>query len=265
MSTLEKFGILVILILVVIIGVVAVWGVGGKTDNPFQTGDIPADGSLATDGTGTGPDGTTVATGEAGWPNEGGTPPAAGGAPVDPPALGASATPPTAPELAKAPAAGTSTHVVQKGETLARIAEKTLGDANRHREILAVNPGKDPRRLKIGDTLIIPSRNGTAVASNPLPKDKGKPAVKPNTFEPNPEGGTKEAPAPDPAAKPTAPPPAAPDSGMREVEVHSGDTLYKLALQYLGDSNLYYKIQAANPGLDPKKLRPGMKVKVPAK
>jgi nucleoid-associated protein YgaU len=265
MSTLEKFGILVILILVVIIGVVAVWGVGGKTDNPFQTGDIPADGVLADDGTGTAPDGTAVATGEPGWPDGGGTPPAANGA-VDPPGIGTPVTAPTAaPEMTRTPAAGTTSYVVQKGDTLAGISRKTLGDSNRWKEIVAVNPGKDPRRLKIGDTLAIPSGNGTAVASNPPPKDKSKPAVKPNTFEPNKEGGTKEKPAPDPAAKPTAPPPPAPDSGMREVEVRSGDTLYKLALQYLGDSNLYYKIQAANPGLDPKKLRPGMKVKVPAK
>ena len=46
MSTLEKFGILVILILVVIIGVVAVWGVGGEEgDGPFDA--LPPAGSLA--------------------------------------------------------------------------------------------------------------------------------------------------------------------------------------------------------------------------
>jgi nucleoid-associated protein YgaU len=255
MSTLEKFGILVILILVVIIGVVAVWGVGGNEGpNPFTEGD--PSGTVASGDPAAPGDGTTAATGEQPWPGDGSVPPASGD-PVAPPALGSGVTPPASvQEMAKAPPAGASTYRVQKGDTLAKISQATLGDANRWQDIVAANPGLNPKRLKIDMVLQIPTRGGTSVAGAPTKAPK-KDAPGPNSFAPNPEGG----PSPDPAAKVPAP---ATDSGIREVEVRSGDTYYKLALQYLGNSDFHYKIAQANPGIDPRKLRPGMKIKIPA-
>lgn len=94
MSTLEKFGILVILILVVVIGVVAVWGVGGEESaNPFD----PAGGGDAVanaPGEAAGPSGELPP-----WPSNPGpavveTPPAA----VPPP--------PSTPPSPRPPAAG---------------------------------------------------------------------------------------------------------------------------------------------------------------
>jgi sulfite exporter TauE/SafE/copper chaperone CopZ len=49
------------------------------------------------------------------------------------------------------------TYVVAPGDTLARIAAKQLGDARRWRDIVAANPGLDPRRLRPGQTIGLPA------------------------------------------------------------------------------------------------------------
>ena len=43
-----------------------------------------------------------------------------------------------------------------------------------------------------------------------------------------------------------------------------GDTLYSLARRYLGHGRRWKEIQAANPGLDPRKLRIGQEIVIPA-
>ncbi len=245
MSTLEKFGILVILILVVIIGVVAVWGVGGNEGaNPFET---PRDGSAVVAPSGDLPP----------WPSAGPGPDpvAKETAPpvVAPPVVEAPVTPASPPALAgnapPAPAGDGTSYVVVKGDTLTKIAERTLGDGNKWTLIRDANPGKDPKRLKIGDTLQIPGAGGVA-------KAPAAPRPPVNTFSPNPDDGPTGA-APAVGPEPTA-------SGMREVVVEQGDSFFKLAERYLGDGNLYGRIVKANPGIDPRRLRPGMKVLMPA-
>ena len=65
------------------------------------------------------------------------------------------ATPPTpapAPQTAKAPAA--RSHVVKSGDTPATIARQ---HSVKLEALLAANPGLDPKRLKIGQTLTIPA------------------------------------------------------------------------------------------------------------
>ncbi len=140
----------------------------------------------------------------------------------------------------------------------------TLGDKNRWPEIMKANPGLNERRLKISQVLNIPRGGGTSVAD--APKGPGGPKV--NTFEPmNKDDGPSGDPAKReeaPKAKPETPKVPAADASTREVEVRSGDTLYEISRRELGDANLYYKILKANPGLDPKKLKVGMKVRVPS-
>ena len=65
-----------------------------------------------------------------------------------------------------------------------------------------------------------------------------------------------------PVATPV-PPPADSGKSYREVEVRSGDTLYEIARRELGNPDLYFKIIQANPGIDPKRIKPGQKVRVP--
>ncbi|HEU4395924.1 MAG TPA: LysM peptidoglycan-binding domain-containing protein [Planctomycetota bacterium] len=257
MSTLEKFGILVILILVVIIGVVAVWGVGGEEVNPFdaaRTGDGATVAEKPADGV------DPAAPGAVDWP--GAAVPAADagtrGAPVPPPALGASISPAAPPAGPAAPAVpGGARYRIKQGDTGASIAKAMLGDANRWKEIEAANPGLNARRLKIGAEIVIP--NGSAVANSRPAAPRVTPGTPaPNTFL-NPNDG------PTAPERPVAAPTASPDpaKSYREIEVRSGDTLYEIARRELGNPDLYFKIIQANPGIDPKRIKPGQKVRIP--
>lgn len=53
-------------------------------------------------------------------------------------------------------AGGNRTYTVRSGDTLATIAAKQLGSANRWREIANLNGIRDPKRLKVGSTLRLP-------------------------------------------------------------------------------------------------------------
>ena len=257
MSTLEKFGILVILILVVIIGVVAVWGVGGEEVNPFNTAPS-GDGATVAEQPADGLD--PAAAGAVDWPGAAGPAADAGtpGAPVPPPALGSSISPASPSAAPAAPvASGGARYRIKQGDTGASIAKAMLGDANRWKEIEAANPGLNARRLKIGHEIVIP--NGSAVANS----RPAAPRTTPNTLAPKTLVNTDDGPtAPE---RPLAGPSASPDpaKSYREIEVRSGDTLYEIARRELGNPDLYFKIIQANPGIDPKRIKPGQKVRIP--
>jgi len=57
---------------------------------------------------------------------------------------------------APVPAAGPRTHRVESGESPYSIAQSVYGNSRYYKRILAANPGVDPRRLKIGQVLVIP-------------------------------------------------------------------------------------------------------------
>lgn len=62
-------------------------------------------------------------------------------------------------------------HTVKyQGETLAGISAWYLGDLKRWKEIVEVNPGLKPERMKIGDLIKVPASG--AVRRDPLPKPK---------------------------------------------------------------------------------------------
>lgn len=52
-------------------------------------------------------------------------------------------------------------------------------------------------------------------------------------------------------------------SGQRTYIVKDGDSFYTIARDQLGDANLYQAIQQANPLVDPRRIRPGMEIKLP--
>ena len=56
-----------------------------------------------------------------------------------------------------APSGGTS-YTIKKKDTLWSIAVKHLGDGQRYREIIAANPGLDPKKLAVGQTIKIPPK-----------------------------------------------------------------------------------------------------------
>jgi proteasome lid subunit RPN8/RPN11 len=48
------------------------------------------------------------------------------------------------------------THTLRSGETLWGLAARYLGSGQRYGEIVDVNPGIDPRRMRVGDSVLIP-------------------------------------------------------------------------------------------------------------
>jgi LysM repeat protein len=72
-------------------------------------------------------------------------------------------------------AAGKRTYNVRTGDSLSKIAAAQLGDPNRYAEILALNPGLNPQKLSVGQTLRLPGSAKTPVPA-PAAKPKAHPA-----------------------------------------------------------------------------------------
>ena len=118
------------------------------------------------------------------------------------------------------------THTVAKGETLGDISAKYFKTAKNWKKIQEANPGISPENLKVGQKLVIPD---TETASG--------------------SSATADT--------------AAPASG--EYVVKAGDTLSIIAQKELGSKNKWKELQEANPGIDPRNLRTGQKLKIPGK
>jgi nucleoid-associated protein YgaU len=117
-------------------------------------------------------------------------------------------------------------YVVEEGDRLDKISMKFFGTHRRYKDILAANPGLDPRRMKPGQKLIIPDiRHGLPV----------QPVVFVQRSEPQ----------------------------TREYTVKPGDVLGKIAQEQLGSSRYSVKILEVNPGLDPLKLKPSQVIRLP--
>lgn len=126
--------------------------------------------------------------------------------------------------------AGGRTHTVAKGETLADISKKYFGTAKRWKDIVSANPGVNPEGLKVGQKIAIPESakaGGTGAESSPTAI--GAPAAE------------------------------------AEYTVKSGDTPNSIAQAQIGGKDAVQKLLAANPGLNPKALRIGQKLKIPGK
>lgn len=133
---------------------------------------------------------------------------------------------------ASAPASG-SHYKVKRGDTLSSIAKATLGAANRYPEIIALNPGLDPNRMKVGQELALPGAARTPAASAP----KSAPAVAKS---------------------------ATPAAAGTTYTVRRGDSLWTIAEAQLGDGDRYTELATLNPQIDPKRLVVGAKLRLPA-
>ena len=121
---------------------------------------------------------------------------------------------------------------VLEGDSLWRIASRELGAGIRWAELLPVNPGLTETTMLIpGRMLTIPSSDSTATAMK-VPV-------------------TMQAPA------------EATRSGMRQVQIRDGDTLYDIARDELGNGGRWLEIQKLNDGLNPNALPIGKKIWVP--
>jgi nucleoid-associated protein YgaU len=228
MGTLEKLGILVVVILVVVVGVVVITpkstvdknmappGETAQAPEPLEAPVQPAPGSDAAKVPGTDP-----------WPSADGS---AGTKSLP----GADATQ-MDPAAQKAPQFRTAK--IQDKDTLATIAKRELGSATRYQEILDANPGLNPAKLEKGKDIQIP------LAAAPAPK---------SPTDKSPVDGTS------PADKGS--------TAEKTYVVKSGDTLAEIAKSQLGASRRWPEIAKANEDTlhGSTALKVGMKLKIPA-
>ena len=148
---------------------------------------------------------------------------------------------PTAPTRTMQRAAETGpTWTVSKGDNLWSIAEKTLGNGRRFVEIAALNEGHtqpDGRALDSA-RFLLPGWILQLPAGAHIPPG---------------QGGT-----------PAAGPHAGGHGAAETVVVEPGDTLSQIALDELGDANLYPELAAANHIADPDLIHPGQTIHIPA-
>jgi len=129
---------------------------------------------------------------------------------------------------------GGKVHIVASGETLSDISKQYYGTTRKWHDIIKANPGVDAESLRVGQKLNIPDLGEAPPA--------GGAATSPDGTATSTLGGGEE----------------------HEYVIQPGDvTLRKIAKKELGSSKLWTRIAAANPGIDPKHLRVGQKLKIP--
>ena len=151
-----------------------------------------------------------------------------------------SAAAPASPVVLEAPGKAEvvpATYIIRSGDTLADIAQRQLGSATRWNELVRLNPGLDPKRLKIGQAIRI---SGSA---------------------PSPPAEPLAAPAPA-ASKAVA---KAEPSSARTHTVASGDTLGGMSKKYLCTVTKADAIFEANRDVlkNPDDLKIGQVLRIP--
>ena len=137
------------------------------------------------------------------------------------------------------PAGSARTHVVQQYETLSTIAAAAYGNSNFYPYIQRANPNIDPRKLKPGMTLNLPSIAEVKGASSAAAPDSNAPATGAST--------------------------AAVDSKTQYV-VQPKDSLQKIAMKLYGNASKWESIYALNKdaiGGDPAHLKVHSVLKLP--
>lgn len=126
-------------------------------------------------------------------------------------------------------------YVIKPGDTLRSIAEKYYGQANKERTIADLNFIEKTSSIKVGEEII--------VAVKPLGKSEQVTSSLARTGQ-----------LPDPSLK-----------GAKTYKVRKGDTLGKIARDYLGSASgkVIDRIIRANPGLNPKNLKIGEVIVIP--
>ena len=126
-------------------------------------------------------------------------------------------------------------YVVKPKETLSEIAMRELGTWRRWEEIVDLNPGLDPNRMRAGIRLVMPKR-GT--------DSPGTAGTSPSPATPAPEGAGQV------------------PSG-RTWRVEEGDSLWKIAARALGDGARWGEIATLNPGMNVDRLKLGQVLRLP--
>jgi nucleoid-associated protein YgaU len=156
-----------------------------------------------------------------------------------------------------APQAASVSYVVEKGDSLASIARHKLGAESRWTEIQALNNGVNPKNLRVGQTLVLPS--GAATEGVILSANTHKPAPA-RTNETKKLVDTKKSTSPVSKAPPVA---KETSKSGSYYTVRKGDGLRAIAREQLGDESRWKEIVAANPGLKPDHIYAGQRLRMP--
>ena len=143
------------------------------------------------------------------------------------------------PERSAQPAASTRRYTVRERDSLERIARSQLGDASLWPRIQSINGIRDPRRIRVGQVLLLPSA-GAGEATNE------RVAQAPTESQTAP-GGESE-----------------PSAAVHTYVIKKGDVLGTIAQEQLGSVKQLPKILELNPGLNPDRILVGMKIALPA-
>ncbi|HLY08058.1 MAG TPA: LysM peptidoglycan-binding domain-containing protein [Planctomycetota bacterium] len=147
-------------------------------------------------------------------------------------------------------------YVIKEGDTLDKIAEKTMGSKSYASKIADANPGLKPTALRPGKKLLIPAK-----AEKPVPavEKADEPQIaKETTPLPAPaEGKTTAAPKQDISIQTV--------NGQKIYTVQPGDTLSGISVKVYNTSRHYQKIYEANKEAieDPNTLQVGLKLTMP--
>lgn len=121
---------------------------------------------------------------------------AAADTPISPAPVPTSPSPPTSVQ---------SVYVVQSGDTLGSIARKVYGSARLYPEIQRANNIQDPRRIWVGQRLIIPPLDSATTSSPSVPAPS--PVVPTTPSSPQPSPAPQPGPTPLPETGKNPPPP----------------------------------------------------------
>ncbi|MFT5287979.1 MAG: nucleoid-associated protein YgaU [Planctomycetota bacterium] len=132
---------------------------------------------------------------------------------------------------------GVPVYVVKKNEVLGVIAQQQLGSARKIQQIVDLNPGLNPDRIREGMKLRMPASwaGGGAVAS-------------PSGSSPAASTRAQAAPAP---------------AGTHAYVVQEGESLWRIAEAQLGSGARYTQIEAANPNLKNGAIKAGQTIYLP--
>lgn len=244
MGNLEK--LLVVGVLVVVIAILAIslfWSSDISTIPEMQKD------PLATEASGT----AAPAVGDLGLPSGAASEPAVGASEPKAPASEPFVPPPSDPPVGTTPSLMTSqpspaagpvpgeenfrSYTIKKGDTLETIAQRELGSKSKVAEIQKANEGLDPKKLRVGKTILIPRDAGAPSSLATKSAEEEKPVAA----------------GPSKAGK------------VSTYIVQKGDTLWEIAKNVYGDGAQWKKIFEANRDKlsNENSLRVGMTLLVP--
>jgi nucleoid-associated protein YgaU len=130
-------------------------------------------------------------------------------------------------------------HTVRRsGETLIAISRWYTGAADNWKRLVRANNGLNPRRIKVGDKILIPAV--LMKTHQPMPADFMNPS----------------------ASKKRVPSRVEPAPYVHTVR-RSGETLVAISRWYTGSADNWKRLVEANNGLNPRRVRVGDKILIP--